>query len=252
MWVEIFRTEKHTDSNGKEWDWTDEDLDRIISQYNPEEHEAPIVIGHPKHDSPAYGWVEALKREGKILKAKLKDLVPEFVDMVKRGLFKKRSIALYPNLSLKHVGFLGAIAPAVKGLRNVSFTEKKEFIMYEFNEKISAGERLHQKVEEFLESSGDLTYSQAFKVVCERNPALVKQYMEEAHAVKVKIIGGGEAGKELERKALEFMEAPNKIDQYGRKITGEITYGQAYKIICDKNPDLVKKLIEERRRDGIY
>lgn len=120
-WIAIFKTGKHTDSAGIERDWNVGDLDEIISQYKPGEHEAPVVIGHPADNAPAYGWVEALKREGEILYARFKNLVPEFVDMVKRGLFKKRSIALYPDLTLRHVGFLGAMPPAVKGLPDVNF-----------------------------------------------------------------------------------------------------------------------------------
>jgi hypothetical protein len=231
----------------------------MVASYNPSEHEAPVVIGHPKMNAPAYGWVQTLKREGEFLLARFKQLVPEFLDMIKRGLFKKRSIAVYPDGTLRHVGFLGAMPPAVKGLRDVDFGNfelEGEITMYEFNEsnEMSAGERLHEKVLEFLEIPRDkeMAYREAFFVVCEQNPDLVKEYMEEMGRVEVKTIGSGEAGRELERKALDFIEAPNKVDQFGRKIAGKITYSEAYKIVCDRNPDLVKKLVEERRRDGIY
>lgn len=113
-WIQIFRTGNHVDSAGNAKDWSQADLDAIIAQYNPTHHEAPVVIGHPTENAPAWGWVEALKREGEFLYAKMKNLIPEFVDMVKKGLFKKRSISLYPDLSLRHIGFLGAVAPSVK------------------------------------------------------------------------------------------------------------------------------------------
>lgn len=132
-WIPIFKTGTHTDSNGVEKTWTDSDLDRIVSQYDPKQHEAPVVIGHPSDNSPAWGWVESLKRDGNILYAKLKNLVPEFVDMVRKGLFKKRSISLYPDLSLRHIGFLGAMPPAVKGLPDVAFKAGEKFIEHEFN-----------------------------------------------------------------------------------------------------------------------
>jgi len=122
--IEIFKAGAHTDSSGDTREWTAKDLEEIASLYDPAKHEAPIVIGHPEHDSPAYGWVESLKVEGGKLLAKVKDVADEFKDWVGRGLYKKISIALYPDLSLRHVGFLGAMPPAVKGLKQAMFSEK--------------------------------------------------------------------------------------------------------------------------------
>jgi len=133
-WIEIFRTGTHTDSSGKTKTWTEKDLDQVVQKYNPAGHEAPIVIGHPKENDPAFGWIEGLKREGSLLLAKAKQVVPEFADMVKKGLFKKRSMSLYPDLTLRHVGFLGATPPAVKGLSDIAFKEGEEVIAYEFDE----------------------------------------------------------------------------------------------------------------------
>jgi hypothetical protein len=123
MWIPVFRTGTWTDSQGRTRVWTEQDLDEIVRRYNPAEHEAPVVIGHPKDNAPAWGWVEALKRQGRVLYAKLRDLAPEFVQMLKKKMFKKRSISLYPDLTLRHVGFLGAQPPAVKGLPDVAFSE---------------------------------------------------------------------------------------------------------------------------------
>ncbi|MDN3515359.1 MAG: hypothetical protein NG747_13305 [Candidatus Brocadia sp.] len=129
QWIPVFKTGTHTDSSGNKKTWTEADLDKIAASYHPAGHEAPVVIGHPKDNSPAFGWVEGLKRDGNILYAKFKDLVPEFVDMVRKGLFKKRSISLYPDLGLRHVGFLGAVPPAVKGLPDVAFNDKDGIII---------------------------------------------------------------------------------------------------------------------------
>jgi len=115
-WIPVFRAGSHTDSAGVTREWTEADLDAIAKKYEPAQHEAPVVVGHPKDNAPAYGWVEKLKREGEVLYAQFKDLVPEFVGWVKQGLYKKRSISLYPDMSLRHVGYLGAVPPAVQGL----------------------------------------------------------------------------------------------------------------------------------------
>jgi hypothetical protein len=134
-WVEVFKAGKHTDSAGNTREWTEDDLKSIVENYNPAEHEAPVVIGHPADNDPAFGWVEKLKAEGTVLYAKFKDLIPEFVDIVKQGLFKKRSIALYPDLvGLRHIGFLGAVPPAVKGLENIQFQNTPDTIVIEFSE----------------------------------------------------------------------------------------------------------------------
>jgi len=132
MWLEVFKSGEHKDSSGKLRKFTDDMLDKITALYNRKvkessSYEAPLVKGHPKTDDPAYGWIENLKRKGNTLLAKLKDVSNDLVDEVKKGLFKKISIALYPDLMLRHVGLLGASAPAVKGLRNVEFEDDKEF-----------------------------------------------------------------------------------------------------------------------------
>lgn len=123
---EIFRTGTHTSLNGQSKNFSDSDLDTIASSYNPSEHEAPIVIGHPETNAPAYGWIEKLKRVGDRLVAFPKQVSNEFSELVKSGAFKKRSISITPDLKLNHVGFLGAAAPAVKGLKDVEFAENPD------------------------------------------------------------------------------------------------------------------------------
>ena len=115
-WVEIFRTGSHTTSDGRVTYWGEDDLDQVVRNYDPNKHEAPIVIGHPKTNDPAYGWVEALKRVGSTLLAKFKQVDSGFAEKVKAGRYKKRSVSISPGNHLNHVGFLGAVAPAVSGL----------------------------------------------------------------------------------------------------------------------------------------
>lgn len=133
-WIEIFRCGTHTSANGTTKEWTETDLDKMVDGYGDGEHEAPVVIGHPQSNDPAYGWVDKIKRDGKLLLAKFNQVAPEFAEMVKKGMFKKRSIAVYPNGTLRHVGFLGAQPPAVKGLRDIAFSDGDAEI-YEYAEK---------------------------------------------------------------------------------------------------------------------
>lgn len=130
---EIFSTGKHTSQQGIIKDYTTEDLNKIKDNYDPEEHEAPIVIGHPKTNAPAFGWIEKLEVVGEKLLAYPKQVNEQFSTMIKDGLFKKRSCSLTKDLQLNHVGFLGATAPAVKGLKDVEFKADNDFADFEFD-----------------------------------------------------------------------------------------------------------------------
>jgi len=135
-WIEIFKGGRQTDSQGVEHDGNAL-IDKAVATFNASRHEPPAVIGHPAHDAPAYGWVEGLRKDVRngtaFLSAKFKQVVPEFEEMVKSGRFKKRSAAFYPDGSLRHVGFLGATPPAVKGLAEVAFGEG-DATVFEFAE----------------------------------------------------------------------------------------------------------------------
>jgi len=140
IWVDVFKTGEHTDSNGNTRIWTEDDLKEIAKLYNeqnPEEkHLAPVVYGHPSSEDAALGWVEKLKVEGNVLKAKLVELSEQLIQSIKDGAYKFQSIALYPNKLLRHLGILGAVPPAVKGLKPLSeyFTDS-QFLLFEFAEE---------------------------------------------------------------------------------------------------------------------
>ena len=134
-WCEIFRTGEHTDSSGKKRKWTREDLEKIASTYDPVNGiEAPIVIDH-QESGPAYGWVESLKVEDDRLLARFKQVEPSFRKMVNDGLFKKRSICVTKDGRLEHVAFLGALPPAVEGLKEYRFNRSGNCEIYIFNKE---------------------------------------------------------------------------------------------------------------------
>ena len=64
------------------------------------------------------------------MEAHFKQVAPEFESLVKSGRFKKRSAAFYQDGSLRHVGWLGAVPPAVKGLADVAFQDGVEAIEF--------------------------------------------------------------------------------------------------------------------------
>ena len=133
-WVEIFRGDKTVkDSDGIEHDGAVL-LETALKTFDPETHEPPICKGHPEDDQPALGWVEKLKRKGLILLAKFKQVDPVFANEVKEGRFKKRSASFYPDGRLKHVGFLGAVPPAIKGQADMVFKNGNSFFTINFKE----------------------------------------------------------------------------------------------------------------------
>jgi hypothetical protein len=130
-WLEVFKSGTHTSGNGVTKTYTDADLDHIAKTYNDQkDHEAPLVIGHPSTDAPAHGWAKELKVAGSKLLAYVDQIADGVVDSVKRGEYKKISIAIYPDGLLRHIGLLGAMPPAVKGLAPVQFAEGMEFDEY--------------------------------------------------------------------------------------------------------------------------
>ncbi|GAB6170775.1 phage protease [Paradesulfitobacterium aromaticivorans] len=125
-WFEIFKAGTYEPQG----DFSEQDLDHIAQNYDPAKYEAPLVVGHPKTEDPAFGWVETVKRSGDKLLAKFKQVEPTFAEMVNQGRFKRVSVRLRKTdtgWALRHVGFLGAAAPAVEGLKPIQFSEEDGF-----------------------------------------------------------------------------------------------------------------------------
>lgn len=156
QWHEVFAVGTHTANDGTVVTVNEEHLDRIATVYNSQSaYEAPVVIGHPKIDAPAYGWVEKLKAEGGKLYAKFRDVADEFADLVKAGRYKKKSIKLLGD-QLIHVGFLGAVPPAVPGLKNAVFSTS-DGKTFEFScENGFTLRRFMQSVRDFLIDKFDI------------------------------------------------------------------------------------------------
>lgn len=137
--VEVFRVGDWTSANGYQHQWTTDDIDTMIDTYMNQTAEhpwvAPVVLGHPVDNSPAYGWVEKLYRVGDVMMARLVKLNKAFVQMLKDGSFKNRSIMIDGDNMLWHIGFLGAVPPAVDGLAPIEFNSPKRAHLFEFSLK---------------------------------------------------------------------------------------------------------------------
>lgn len=132
--IHVFRAGTHTTTDGEKITFTEADLAASAAAYDPALHEAPIVVGHPQQDAPAYGWMQSMKLDGADLFAAGTQIDPAFAEMVRAGRFKKISMKWYrpddaanPKPGVwypRHIGFLGAQPPAIKGLRNVQFADE--------------------------------------------------------------------------------------------------------------------------------
>ena len=137
--IQIFKPGTHAAMRGDVLSFSESDIAATAAAYDPAKHEAPLVIGHPKHDAPAYGWVKGLSVMGGALDAEPAQVDPEFAELVSSGRFKKISASFYRPDSpsnpvpgvfyLRHVGFLGAQPPAVKGLKAVEFGDADEGVV---------------------------------------------------------------------------------------------------------------------------
>lgn len=140
--IEVFRPGTFKPMNGGEIAYSAADLRAIADAYDPATAPAPIVVGHPSIDAPAFGWIEKLTYDAQTerLMADLHQIEPAFAEAVQAGRYKKVSMSFFKPDSAanpvpgtwypKHVGFLGGAAPALPGLKNVSFASPEAAVVF--------------------------------------------------------------------------------------------------------------------------
>lgn len=124
---QIFKAGTHTDMQGRTMTWTRRDLEGMVASY-PANGFAPLVLGHPRDNRPVYGHVKKLmvKNDGLYAHA---DVSEGLISAVRNKLYKHVSAAFHfptatlPVWTLRHVGFLGAIGPGVRGMESLSFSD---------------------------------------------------------------------------------------------------------------------------------
>lgn len=116
-WFQVFKAGTQTDSKGVSHTFSNDDLNSVVANFKPKT--APLVIGHPKMDAPAWGWASELKAEDGILYAQAEEVSPEFAQAVADKRYPNRSVKLEKvanGYALAHIGYLGGKPPAVSGL----------------------------------------------------------------------------------------------------------------------------------------
>lgn len=120
--VEIFATGTH---NGDEY--TEQDLDDMVSAFKELDFKPALKIGHTKDKigGPAYGYIENLRKLGTKLLADFSSMHDSVVDAIRKKMYNRVSSEIYFNFkrgdktfrrALKAVALLGAEVPAVANL----------------------------------------------------------------------------------------------------------------------------------------
>lgn len=128
--LQCFAAGLHTSSDGRIAKYSETDLMQMANSYDPHKRSAPLVLGHPDSDAPAYGEARALIAVGPSLFC-IADVSDGLQALVRNGNYKNISASFFQPDSpanpakgshyLKHVGFLGAVQPAVKGMQPLAF-----------------------------------------------------------------------------------------------------------------------------------
>lgn len=198
--IEIFRPGRHVDDMGVTHNFSEADVAGMAASYNPALREAPLTVGHPKDNLPAYGWVKSVGRnDAGVLTITPHNVEPQFAEMVANRLFPKRSASFYPPLApnnptpghwyLRHVAFLGAQPPAIAGLKDIQFSEDDAGGAVSFSEPVSAepstqepDDMSKELQEQLAKVQADLQAANADKAKAEADAAAAKKAASDAQA----------------------------------------------------------------------
>ena len=127
---QIFRAGTHTAMRGQELSFSESDLIATAYAYQFKTKRAPLVLGHPDNNLPEYGYVlELIAKAGKLFA--FAEVSTSLLGLVREGRYKNVSAGFFGPSSpqnpvqgvwnLRHVGFLGANPPAVRGMDTLEF-----------------------------------------------------------------------------------------------------------------------------------
>lgn len=129
--IEVFKAGKHVSASGESITFSEKEVAAIAANYDPALHKAPLVVGHPKDNSPSFGRAASFGVVGGKLFASCDEVDASFAEAVNAKRYPKVSLSLYKPSSPsnpkpgvyypRHIGFLGGMPPAVKGLADASF-----------------------------------------------------------------------------------------------------------------------------------
>ena len=217
----------HTDRNGTALEFSEAIRKDIAASYDPSIHEAPLVIGHPKTDDPAWGWVKSIELAEDGAHAVPKQVNAEFEEMVVNGHFKKISCSVYLPDSpsnpkpghhyLRHIGFLGATPPAIKGLSAIEYADNEVGVLYFEDYATMSAAGLFSRIRDFfidqfgLEKADSVLPSYEIdylKTIAARDETTDSTMYTEPITTNTE---GGDPVKTADQQAAEFAERETKL-----------------------------------------
>ncbi len=90
-WIDVCRAGTWRDMAGRDVAIDEARLDRIVDAHAVADP-APVVVGHPETNAPAFAWIDGLRRAGDRLQAKLRDIAPAFREAVEAGRYLRRPL----------------------------------------------------------------------------------------------------------------------------------------------------------------
>lgn len=124
--LHLAKTGRFTDMHGQDVTLSPDLLAQLAASYDPAIYQAPLVIGHPKTNSPAFGHLAKLELTPDGLFGEPINVDPAFAEAVNSGRYPQRSLSFWPadhpqsptpgRPYVRHLGVLGAVPPAIPGL----------------------------------------------------------------------------------------------------------------------------------------
>lgn len=239
-WLDIFAV---GNNNGQEF--TQDDLISFLSNFNRRLSESasklivPLVKGHPKTDDPAYGWTEQIRFQNGVLQAKPKNVDPEFQKEVESEKLPHISVRIRKLMDgtwdLIHIGFLGAVEPAVN-LPAVEFNKDKDNLIditsqFSWEQEVNMPEPTQeQKASDFaagLIKEKEKALSNAKQEVSELKGSL-EDFSKKSTAQSTEIQALTKQIEEQKKELLDFQEAQRRssininVNQHYEKWNAEL------------------------------
>jgi hypothetical protein len=131
--LHLARPGHFTDMHGTAVDLSPALLSALAASYDPAIYAAPLVIGHPTTNAPAFGHLAKIRLDDAGLWGEPINVDPAFAAAVRDARYPNRSLSFWPadhpgnprpgQPYIRHLGVLGAVPPAIPGLRGADLAD---------------------------------------------------------------------------------------------------------------------------------
>ena len=210
---------------------TKSDLNEIVASYSEVNDKAPVVVGHPKDNSPAYGVINKMEVVGDKLMIHATNMKKKIVKAIKNKQLLAQSISLFPRdhdanptkgkLHVRHSGMLGGKRGAVHGLEPLpefSDGEDTEFINIDFSE--SQDKKNKSLFDRFMEwtkrEEKNKSQEEIQSYSDNEETTMTKEEQEKFDALKAKVDATEKENKKFKKQIVDFSEEKAKIEKLAR------------------------------------